>query len=70
LGEFAGQVARDYAPLDYQHVGTDVTVLPGTLDPDKPAFLDQMIYQHLDGYFEQMGLRDEMNTSTFFGPPG
>jgi hypothetical protein len=33
-------------------------------NPDKRLFLDQMIYQHLDGYFQQMGLADEMNMST------
>jgi hypothetical protein len=70
LAELASQVAREYAPLDYQHVGNDVTVLPGVLNPDKRLFLDQMVYQHLDGYFQQMGLGDEMNTATFFRLPG
>jgi hypothetical protein len=68
LGQFIGELAREDAPLDYQHVGNDVTALPGDLNRRKLLFLDQMIYQHLDGYFEQMKLAGEMNTATFFNP--
>jgi len=68
LAGFVNELVNDVGRLDYQHVGQHVTELPGvsTAGP----FLEQVVHQHLDGYFEQMGLSSEMNTATFFFAPG
>ena len=61
------EVIKTIGPLNYHHVGNNVTQLSGVLKPETP-FVLQLVHQHLDGYLEQMGLGNEMNTATFFAP--
>lgn len=61
------ELVRAVGILDYQHVGNHVTNFPGVFDSEKSLLL-QVVYQHLDGYFEQMGLQGEMSTAIFFNP--
>lgn len=62
----AGQVSTRVGPLGYRHVGLNVSRLTGALAPKK-GFAEQMMYQHLEGYLELMGLSGLMNLETFLG---
>jgi hypothetical protein len=66
LDVLAAKLIRAVKPLDYQHTCSDSMELPGQLVGGLP-FVAQAIHQHLDGYFEQMGLSGEMGMQTFFG---
>lgn len=66
LDALAAPLIRAVKPLDYQHTRSDSIELPGQLVGGLPL-VAQAIHQHLDGYFEQMGLSGEMGTLTFFG---
>lgn len=67
LHDLTAQLIRRVKHLDYQHAGADSIALPGIPRPGKPLG-DQIVHQHLDGYFEQLKLDGEMGTPTFFGP--
>jgi hypothetical protein len=66
LEGLASKLVRAVKPLDYQHTRSDSVELPGRLRGGLP-FVAQAVHQHLDGYFEQMGLSGEMGIKTFFG---
>jgi hypothetical protein len=55
-----------FGELDYEQIGNKVQTRPSLLHSD--LLFDEIIYQHLDAYFEQLGLEAEMSTSTFFTP--
>ena len=52
----------------YTHIHADQPALKGTVNPRKTRFMEQMVYQHVDAYFELMGLSDCLNLESFFGP--
>jgi hypothetical protein len=52
--------------LDYAQIGKTVRTDPGL--PHSDLLFAEIIYQHLDGYFERMGLGREMSAKTFFTP--
>lgn len=72
LKELAETIATAVTPLQYTHVyplaGAQFTELEGKVQPSKHTFVDQAIYQHLDGYLSAMGFGPTMNTWTFFNP--
>ena len=68
LGVLARAVAADVRPLDYRHVGKHVTVLDGSVDPQKTLFTEQVAYQHMEGYLEGLGMAGYATTDTFFSP--
>jgi hypothetical protein len=54
--------------LGYTHVGNHLTTLPGELDPLRPIFFDQMIYQHMEAYLRQLKMPKDVTLESFFGP--
>jgi hypothetical protein len=54
--------------LGYTHIRTDVRALPAAVAPSAPEFPSQMIHQHLQGYFDGLGLGAELSVDTFFNP--
>jgi hypothetical protein len=57
LSELVTQVSGTVQPLDYQHApARETRTLAATLDPACPAFLHQMMAQHLDGYLRALDL--------------
>jgi hypothetical protein len=66
LDALVAQLIRAVKRLDYEHTRADSVELPGKLVGGLPL-VAQAIHQHLDGYFEQMGLSGEMDMQTFFG---
>jgi hypothetical protein len=67
LAGLSTALIRVVGHLRYQHAGRDTTELPGQPLAGKPL-VAQVVHQHLDGYFEQMDLSNDMSTATFFGP--
>jgi hypothetical protein len=57
---------RQLDGLDYAQIGKTVRTDPGL--PHSDLLFAEIIYQHLDGYFERMGLGREMSAKTFFTP--
>jgi hypothetical protein len=55
-----------FGEMDYAQIGNHVHNLPGA--PHSDLFFPEIVYQHLDGYFQQLGLDAEMNAATFFAP--
>ncbi len=68
LGALARAVARDVRPLDYRHVGKDITLLDGEVNLDKPLFAEQVSYQHMEAYLNALGMGEYADTRTFFSP--
>jgi hypothetical protein len=66
LGALARAVSRDVRPLDYRHVGDNVTLLDGEVDVDKPLFVEQVAYQHMEAYLNGLGMGDYADPRTFF----
>jgi len=60
------RIAKAVEQLSYWQPGDATTMDPREL-PNRPL-LAQLIHQHLDGYFEEMGLIGEMSLATFFKP--
>jgi hypothetical protein len=56
---------RVFREMDYAQISR-VLPLPGA--PHCDALIEEIVHQHLDGYFEQLGLDEEMNAATFFAP--
>jgi len=55
-----------FGEMDYAQIGNDVEILHGA--PHFDALFEEIVHQHLDSYFEQLGLDEEMNAATFFAP--
>jgi hypothetical protein len=69
LGRLVGIIAAATAHLDYRHVGTRVTSLPGTLAPDAPLFVSQLVHQHMQAYCDLLGLTEHgVTVRSFFEP--
>ena len=68
LNDLIEQISRDLERLRYQHVGLNVTELPGEFDRTRTLFFDQFVYQHLEGYLKGMELDRLANVATFFSP--
>ncbi len=66
LGGLVDRIAKATEQLGYCQPGDATRMDPKEL-PNRPL-LAQLIHQHLDGYFEEMGLIDEMSLATFFLP--
>jgi hypothetical protein len=66
LQVLVGRIVKAVEPLGYCQPG-DATRIEANELPNRPL-LAQLIHQHLDGYFEEMGLISEMNLATFFEP--
>lgn len=66
LDRLALAIAADVRDLDYAHLMADARMLPGEVDQDRPLFLEQVAYQHMEAYLEMMGLGDDMDVDTFF----
>jgi ubiquinone biosynthesis protein len=66
LQRLVARIVRAVEPLGYCQPGDATRMDPNEL-PDRPL-LAQLIHQHLDGYFEEMGLIGEMSLATFFEP--
>jgi hypothetical protein len=60
------RIAKAVGQFGYCQPGEATKMDPREL-PDRPL-VAQLIHQHLDGYFEEMGLIGEMNLATFFKP--
>jgi len=67
LVDLVEAIAEGIAHLDYGHAGRLIQ-LPGKIADDRRSFVAQMIYQHLDGYLDALGLGPMMDTWTFFNP--
>jgi hypothetical protein len=67
LVKIAGEISMHVGPLNYKQPGTAIERSPKLLDDSKPVPW-QIIYQHLDGYFEALGLLGEMTAGTFLNP--
>lgn len=67
LGALARAVSGDVRPLDYRHVGKDVTLLDGEVDIGKPLFVEQVGYQHMEAYLNALGMGDYADPTTYFG---
>lgn len=61
-----GTLINRLGELEYKQIGGNLTNLPGVHHGGE--LFAEIVHQHLDGYFEQMGLGDEMSTVTFFKP--
>ncbi len=68
LGVLARAIAADVRPLDYRHVGKQVTVLDGVVDPDSTLYAEQVALQHMEGYLQGLGMAGYADTGTFFSP--
>lgn len=69
LAVLVGIMTAATAHLEYRHVGTKVTTLPGTLEPTAALFVEQMIHQHMQAYCDQLGLTPHgVTTRAFFEP--
>ncbi len=68
LGPLARAVAADVRPLHYRHVGKHVTLLEGSVHPEKTLFSEQVAYQHMEAYLEMLGMGEYADTRTFFSP--
>jgi Lipase (class 3) len=66
LESLVDRIAKAVEQLGYFQPGDATKMDPKEL-PNRPL-LAQLIHQHLDGYFEEMGLIDEMSVATFFRP--
>jgi hypothetical protein len=66
LVALARAVGRDVGPLGYRHVGGDVAVLDGAVDPAKDLFSEQVAYQHMGAYLDALGMGEYGDTRTFF----
>jgi hypothetical protein len=60
------KIAYAVEQLGYCQPGDATKMDPKEL-PNR-SLLAQLIHQHLDGYFEEMGLIGEMSLATFFKP--
>lgn len=68
LQKIVDSVIARVATLDYKQVGSLVTELPPSPHPGTPLAI-QVLFQHLDGYLQSMGLLDEMSAvGTFLNP--
>ncbi len=57
------------AQLGYRHVGTQVTILDGTLEPSATDFVSQLVHQHMQAYCDRLGLFEHgIGTRAFFDP--
>jgi hypothetical protein len=70
LGPLANDIAEvlETQHLGYTHIGNDVQELPGATDTGKRDFVTQLVHQHLQAYFDQMGLGDFVSVDAFFNP--
>jgi hypothetical protein len=60
-------VINSVGHLDYQQIGKNVESFTSPLKP-RASFAQQVVHQHLDAYFEEMNLSNDMNLFTFFTP--
>jgi hypothetical protein len=67
LERLAQLLAADVRALDYAHTTANVVVLDGRVDPNRPGFGEQLAYQHMEAYLEQLGLAGEVDLAGFFG---
>lgn len=69
LAVLLGIIAGATTHLDYRHVGTTVTTLPGTLEPTATLFVEQMIHQHMQAYCDLLGVAAHGITARAFFEP-
>lgn len=65
LQGLSSELSMAAAPLGYEHAGVVTTALSPQRLQNKSLF-ENIVHQHMDGYFEAMGLLPDMSTATFF----
>ena len=66
MNRLAELVVRETRELGYTQIGNHVRRLNPRQNPDKKLYPDQLVYQHLQAYINELGLSDYMSQKTFF----
>lgn len=59
-------IAAETQELGYTQIGNQVRLLRPALNAKKTRYPDQLVYQHLQAYINELGLGDHMSQKTFF----